>query len=812
MSPSLRVPLMIATVLLSAGCATEYAVDPAGHRCDVGDVCPSGFVCVGGLCQSPSAEGLCAQVSCNSPPAAHCVDAQTVRTFARAGACDASTGSCTYAATDRACEQGCDSGRCLGQPCGGASCDAPPQTACLDAQTLRTYAQSGTCDATTDQCTYVPTDVTCTNGCEQGVCKDQDLCQNVVCDVPPAGHCDGNTAKSWVAPGTCNPGTGQCTWQSASTECPALCAAGVCVAAPKTFNQVGPRVRSQVTAIDVAPFSSGAHVLAVGPRGHASRWDGTKWKLVPSGTTNDLTAVWLRSATAGYVVGEGGVALKYDGASLSPLLMLPPPSGKLVSVHGNGLHVLIAAEDGTSWRSTDGVTFTQAPLPPSNHAYKMVQAYVDAGDRERISGTCLSGAYANPCLLFANNAHSTNWYVDPSSPITTGATSFGAVGPSVDPVVAWVAHGRSVLKHDPNSGELTTVSAGTNLQGAAISGFTSDVGAALPSVFVLLSKDANNAGALYRYTKGGGLTELMRTYLGQPVMSRNDSGGVMVADSGPTGANIHRRGALTDELLDLGEDLVAVAATSNGGKVLMNAYGDLAVLDASKPAYDLRRSPVVSPDFRGLVARTGYLLLHGRNGQVLRWTPPNTYASVSGGASTDFLAACANLDTEVFLVGTGGKVYLFDGASLVAKASGTSHALTDVLCTGAGEAFAVGEAGTVLRYSNGVWTPMGPAVPGAPVLTAVWASPQGELFVAGDGVLFRYEGGAWKSLSGKSGVTQLFGSAATELYAVSGTDVARFDGSGWSTVFTAPGVLVGGVSAQGKLTLVGSGGLIVESN
>ena len=80
-----------------------------------------GFACAdyGGY-QDPE----CEEVTCNSPPAATCVDSLTVRSYKSPGTCKA--GECTYGFNDIECGEG----ECVGGVCEGCepACSGPSPT------------------------------------------------------------------------------------------------------------------------------------------------------------------------------------------------------------------------------------------------------------------------------------------------------------------------------------------------------------------------------------------------------------------------------------------------------------------------------------------------------------------------------------------------------------------------------------------------------------------------------------------------------------------------------------------------------------
>lgn len=181
--------------------------------------------CVYGCERGACKPDPCAVVTCNSPPAAVCSDPFTRRSFG-SGVCD--NGYCTYSPSYETCQYGCEAGACKPDPCAGKVCKSPPSAMCLDANTRRTYASSGTCADGT--CSYAPSDTHCPFGCLSGVCKS-DPCQNVTCNAPPGTSClDASTRRSYQSPGTC--AGGNCTYAPVDTTCQYGCSNDTCQGNP----------------------------------------------------------------------------------------------------------------------------------------------------------------------------------------------------------------------------------------------------------------------------------------------------------------------------------------------------------------------------------------------------------------------------------------------------------------------------------------------------------------------------------------------------------------------------------------------------
>ena len=173
-------------------CADEHhlTVFEVPGRCEEGQCiydkheqyCANG--CEGGGCQGDP----CAGVSCLTPPANYCTDADHLEAFDGVGTCEG--GVCGYGHHNEYCEHGCSAGACQGDPCAGVSCLTPPSNYCLTQDTLRRFSDSGQCS--NGSCVYASTDIHCPFGCSQGACRE----------------CLGSTdcgAGRWCHDGNCEP-------------------------------------------------------------------------------------------------------------------------------------------------------------------------------------------------------------------------------------------------------------------------------------------------------------------------------------------------------------------------------------------------------------------------------------------------------------------------------------------------------------------------------------------------------------------------------------------------------------------------------
>ncbi|MDP3152993.1 MAG: hypothetical protein Q8N23_10010 [Archangium sp.] len=817
-------PLLISVLLLS-GCDASIKVDPEGYRCDVGNVCPSGFTCREGVCRA-ALDTSCTGVVCTTPPASSCVNGTTLRNFS--GSCVA--GQCQYAPVDSTCATTCAQDACV-DACDGVDCVTPPQAACTDANTLRTFSQTGACAA--GACSYVTTDTTCPNGCEAGLCKGVDLCQSmsVVCTTPPSATCVADARRTFSTPGTCEPGTGMCTYASNDSACPNGCALGQCLTASLAFAQTGPRLHFAVNGLDIAPGSSGNSALAVGNGGKIARWDGSMWTELAAPGNDDLNKVAFVSGTVAYAVGAGRTVLTVR-PSMNQVTDVPlsgSGGANLVAVSGRDVgEVLIASETGDWWRMRAG-TWTTGALPPATAPYRISGAYLDESLRERIVGAC--GMTVRQCVAYRYASGGTPNFIVHTQAGTPGFTAVGGAFDVASDATPLAVVGSADLSLDTHSnfGNFVAIAPSPALEGAGIVGITAQAVNLGRDLFVLTSSrdpDPNTSGkgGLYRLARGVGVssTEILETYFGEETLSPNEANGVLVAEvrRAQNINNVFRRGVITNEALDVGEDFIGASVDDTGALVLASRFGDVVVRRPTQSTFDFRRPPSTWA-IKALEARngTGVLLVGGASGNlgvIIRVTPAG-FTTVTSRSGTSFNAVCRVSDTEGWAVGTGGVIYRVTGTAGTQVASPTTKDLLTLDCA-AGVAVAAGADGTVIRLANGTWSAVTPAFPvtGRP-LTSARLAPGGA-FVAGDNLFYGFTAstGVWTQLTAKAGLSSLVVRGPQEVYGafITGTtsEVLRFDGAAWGPrLLQVSGALGGGVQAGPRVVWGGSLGAIVEA-
>ncbi len=818
----------VALALLLAGCQMNLQVDPTGYRCDPGGVCPSGYDCVSGVCERGAAD-LCANVTCSKM--SEC-SGGSVRVFN--STCDARSGQCAFAPAETTCPSGCANGVCL-FACVGTTCSTPPPPTCVG-NTLRASSANGTCNSTTGACAYMPVETVCTSGCLQAVdggvssCIGQDACAGVSCMTAPVASCEGLTARTFAASGTCS--AGSCSYAETRTVCTLACNAGVCADSPSlTFKATGPRLKFPISAIDIAPGSNGNVVVAVGDEGRIARWNGAEWSAVPAPGTEHINSVHFVSNSAAWLVGRNRTMWNYR-AGIVTAVANPPGSStaNFVSVFGRGETNVLIAEGAGNWHKWSGGAWASGALLGSRGPYVMRSAFIDETNRERIGGRCGLGANQT-CIAYRDPATAaTDWSID--NVVGTDSSGCSSVGPFVDaptnvssPDVLCGKPTNELKRHTQFGFSVLTAPALP--LGNGVVGLT---GGPSRSVFALTASDAfSGPGALYRMIRSGTTVPvdlLLTTRSGEEHLSANESAGVVVAEVRRTQKvnNVFHRGPSTNVALDLGEDWAAITANAADELVLVSESADVAVKKASSNVFSFARRP------GGLVVRaaaaqrgTGVLIVGNdpatTYGFIMRYTPGAGFITIAADTiATEFTDVCRVSDAEAYVAGSDGEIFLVNSLTLTATpmSSGTFDDLKAVDCSTPGSAVAVGVKGMVLKLTGSTWGSVSPAYPRATEVLKSVRLINGAIWALGESTFSRLDQGAtaWSTLPPQASSKGLFIRSPAEVYSVKTTstasEIVRFDGTAWRSAMAVDGVLRGGVQISAKVLLGGARGLLVE--
>jgi hypothetical protein len=129
--------------------------------------------------------------------------------------------------------------------------------------------------------------------------------------------------------------------------------------------------------------------------------------------------------------------------------------------------------------------------------------------------------------------------------------------------------------------------------------------------------------------------------------------------------------------------------------------------------------------------------------------------------------------------------------------SNTTQNLNRVWSSGPEDAWAVGDAGTVLHWNGSAWSPVSSGT--SQSLHGVWGSGASDVWIVGDqSTTLHWNGSAWSDVGLPVTLRAVWGSSAEDVWAVGDErTILHFDGSGWSTaVLPTPRIVAAGKSGD----------------
>ncbi len=166
---------------------------------------------------------------------------------------------------------------------------------------------------------------------------------------------------------------------------------------------------------------------------------------------------------------------------------------------------------------------------------------------------------------------------------------------------------------------------------------------------------------------------------------------------------------------------------------------------------------------------------------------------------------------DAWAVGDAGTILRFDGAAWEGWRSGTSAGLSGVWASGPADAWAVGRAGILLHFDGTAWAPVKVATDRD--LNGVWGSGAGDVWIVGDSFAAHFDGAAWTPSTGSGDLRAVWGSGPGNVFAVGKGVIQRWTGSRW-TVFDRgvprQAIFHDVFGAGSGVWIVGAGGVILS--
>lgn len=141
---------------------------------------------------------------------------------------------------------------------------------------------------------------------------------------------------------------------------------------------------------------------------------------------------------------------------------------------------------------------------------------------------------------------------------------------------------------------------------------------------------------------------------------------------------------------------------------------------------------------------------------------------------------------NVYIVGSGGAIWRYNGSGWSDLASSTVNELYGIWGTAAGNIYAAGSGGTIVHYNGTAWSTMTSHTTSD--LRRIWGSSASDIWAVGaSGTFLHFNGTAWTNLNIgiASDLYGVWGAAANDVYAVDDAGrVLHYDGTSWSSIYS----------------------------
>jgi hypothetical protein len=517
---------------------------------------------------------------------------------------------------------------------------------------------------------------------------------------------------------------------------------------------------------DIEALSS-TDIWAVGGWGTVMHFDGSGWTAESIGSAK-LHAVWARAVDDVWVIGDDGLVARRSAGAWQ---LLTTGTAALHDIDGLGESVWIVG-DGVAYRWDGGELIRDVAFPnQSNHSIEVI-----AADDIWVGGSAV------------HRFDGERWTRDETS-----------VGPCADihgfaPDDVWCVDEAGRLFHWDGKGWFAAAERG-----------------------------------LIRYRDFDDVVSEELVYVDGQYSTRFI--GRAPDDLYATGkqTTLHWDGTKWREYATLPKWLNASTVTESGVVLGVGNGGRIVSARGSSPAavslgleFSIQHIVV---DRQGQLVVAGYGDTWGRDGKLARLVDGKLEQTQYRGPIDGLVGRNAD---DLWLVGPNGVVRHFDGVTWTTSPTGTTNYLRS-LWIGERIGWAVGDAGTIVRWDGSVWAPV--ASPVDATISAIWAAGPDDawalcnegkeglilrwdgqswtiaerglgrlhaidgldaqhVWIGGEMSLRRWDGVAWKDVPGRTptSVAKLDVLAADDIWALGGTQIQHFDGTVWTTETIGIGV------------------------
>lgn len=506
-------------------------------------------------------------------------------------------------------------------------------------------------------------------------------------------------------------------------------------------------------------------ITAVGTRGVIARFDGNGWTATPSGTTSDLSDVWMTGTRSAWAVGAGGTALRLRNDAWSPTDA--GTTATLRAVSGSDTEAFAVGDGGTVRRFvqeqwvTVGSGTTEVlrdVLVPGGGAAVYVAG--NRGivlrwngqffEREQTGTTApliaLASAPGGSVLASGDGVVLTRIGSSWSEQDVPYRTRFGAVAVEVGGAL-WVGGQRGLVLRSDVAGAWSTLNLTPDLLDVWRTSATHAIA-------------VGELGFIFRYDGS--------SWMRQPAPTLERLNTVWAASPG-----------------------VAFAAGDNGELLRWNGT-----------TWSRQPSPTSAHIYAMWGADADAVWAVAEGGEILHWNGV-TWRVAETVASTLY-AIHGTSRTDVSAVGLDGAAVHWNGTRWNARSTETTHLLVGVWASPSGTVLAVGARnfadGVAIRYDGARWTNV--PLPTSRVPSAVWGAVDTDVYAVGDqGSIMRFDGTGWQLMT--AGTTEFLWAVSGAPDAVGGGLVVGVNGTVLraenGSAATARTVSASGVARRGTL-------------
>lgn len=213
---------------------------------------------------------------------------------------------------------------------------------------------------------------------------------------------------------------------------------------------------------------------------------------------------------------------------------------------------------------------------------------------------------------------------------------------------------------------------------------------------------------------------------------------------------------------------------------------------------------------RALLCIVAFFCMAQAHAGISAWS---SIPSPTGNTLNSVIVISAN---DAFAAGDAGTILQFDGVQWSVARSPTGNNLNSVWGSDANNVFAAGDKGTILQFDGTSWSTVQSATGSA--LYGIWGSAADNVFAVGAaGTILKFDGVQWSAVQSATGNTlrSIWGSSAGNIFAVGefGT-IIHFDGTSWSNFQSATGNPLYGIwgDSPNDFVAVGAAGTILQFN